>query len=116
MELKEGQIDIDQAPPSWNFTSKRFLGDSYLWKFGDVVYISMITSIKQGKGHFRGLVRAIEASGFKVAVPIPLQRMQMILTKLGFVPRTENDEDHGEVQVWMRPAEVPAAVPQEVTR
>lgn len=104
MNLADGQILPDQAPPAWGFTSKRFTEDSYLWKEGDRILVSLIIARRQGKGHFSLLVKAIEAAGFRVAVPTPIGQMPAILKKWGFTPSFEYSEEMSEhVEVWQRP-------------
>lgn len=101
--MKDGIIQVGAAPPSWGFTADRFAGDSYLWKTGDRIMVSLIFAKEQGKGYFSALVKAIEADGFKVAVPTPLGKMTAILSRWGFKPHHEIDSDFGEaVQVWCR--------------
>lgn len=105
MTLTDGAILPDQAPPTWGFTSRRWKEYSYLWKEGGRVLISMIAAEKPGKGNFRTLVRAIEASGFKVSVPTPLPQMQAVLEHCGFKPHMERAPEMGEdVEVWERVA------------
>lgn len=98
MKLKEGIIHVDEAPASWGFTADRFVPDSYLWKTDDRIMVSFIEARKKGQKHFSELVHAIEADGFKVAVPTPLGQMTRILTKWGFKPK--RDEDGCEI--WFR--------------
>jgi hypothetical protein len=65
----------------------------------------MIAAEKPGNGHFKALVRAIENSGLKVAVPTPLPQMQAVLEHWGFKPRMEPAPEMGEdVEVWERVA------------
>jgi len=84
--IADGIIQIGAAPEAWGFTRERFAGDSYLWKDGEVILISFIESVHEGRGHFSALVRAIEASGFRVAVPTPLGKMVAILSRWGWKP------------------------------
>lgn len=103
MKRHSGIILPDQAPPAWGFTSRRFTPDSYLWKSGDRIIISLITATPEGKGHFRQLIHAIETAGYKVDVPTPIFAMPLILKKWGFVKRIIKDEEMGEVELWSRP-------------
>lgn len=101
--MEDGMIEVGKAPESWGFTKERFAGDSYLWKTGDRIIVSLIFAKDQGRGYFSALVKAIEADGFKVAVPTPLGKMGSILTRWGFKPHREYDEDFGGTcEVWTR--------------
>jgi len=101
--MKDGMIAVGKAPESWGFTKERFDGDSYLWKTGDRIMVSLIFAKEAGKGYFSALVKAIEADGFKVAVPTPSGRMSLILERWGFKPHREVDPDMGgSVVVWCR--------------
>jgi hypothetical protein len=96
-------IRVGNGPASWGFTRQKFTGDSYLWKTGDRIMVSFIVAKEQGKGNFSALVKAIEADGFKVAVPTPLGKMPSILQRWGFRPHYEVEPDLGEtVEVWCR--------------
>lgn len=68
----------------------------------------MIVAKSPGKGHFKALVLAIEASGFVVAVPTPVGAMRRILGKWGFAPHVEDDPDMGAVEVWSRAVSAPS--------
>lgn len=106
MRGHQGIILPDEAPHTWGFTSRRFRPDSYLWKDGDRIIISLITATPEGKGHFRQLVKAIESAGYKIDVPTPVFAMPLILKKWGFVPRAILDEKMGEVELWSRPESI----------
>ena len=92
------EIDTERALPL-GFTSKKFALDSYLWKKGDSILISLIISNRPGRGDFSTLVRTIEKQGFKVIVPCPLGRMTAILKNWGFkMDRADDGTD-----LWSRP-------------
>jgi len=92
-----------EGPEHWGFTKERFTADSYLWITGMICTVSFIETKRQGCGHFSGLVRAIEADGFRVEVPTPLRQMQEILTRWGFKEEIVWDNDvQEEVKVWAR--------------
>ena len=91
-----GIIKIDSPlGQELGFTSDKFSGDSYLWKDGDRIFISLIFSLKEGEGALSGLFDAIESKGCRIAVPTPLGKMQSILMKKGFVWHQE-----GGCEVW----------------
>lgn len=90
------------APIHWGFTSDRFENDSYLWHEKGRIMISFIVSVEKGKGYFSQLVKAIEADGFKVAVPTPSGRMQDILSRWGFHKTLEDAGEMGTCEVWVR--------------
>ena len=85
----------------YGFTPDRF--DGWLWDNGDRVLISFVESKQPGKGHFSEMVRRIEESGKRVAVPTPLGKMEFILKKWGFAPHIEQDPMLGSVEIWERP-------------
>jgi hypothetical protein len=85
------------AADSLGFTSALFAGDSYLWKVGSDMYISLIQSKQPGTGAFRALAQTLEAQGFTIKVPTPLRRMQEILVKQGYSPTLEEG-----CQVWVK--------------
>lgn len=100
----KGAIHPGEAPGHWGFTPQNFSKDSYLWGCENGrIMISFIASFKPGSGAFSKLIKAIEADGYRVAVPTPLGKMQLILAKWGFKPTNEYDTNMGEtVEVWMR--------------
>ena len=92
------EIDTERAAP-FGFTSKKFALDSYLWKDGNSILISLIISNHPGRGDFSALVGIIEKQGFKVVVPCPLGRMTAILIKWGFKMNLADDG----TDLWSRP-------------
>lgn len=105
-----GPIEPDDEEASkWGFTSDRWekaiaegLPGSYLFIDHDRVYLSVVKATKEGHGYLKELIAGIEKAGYKVAVPCPLGRMEVILKHYGFVPHTEYGEV-GETAVWERP-------------
>ena len=92
----------DPGTATIKFTKERFTDDSYLWRIGDDVWVSLIVSKEPGKRHFSELVAAMEARGLNVLVPTPLGKMPAILTHWGFAPQARDIQ--GElVEVWERP-------------
>lgn len=84
------------------FTADKFAG--YLWLDGDRVYISFIVSLNQNMGNLSALFNRIEEMGYRVAVPTPLGKMELILRRKGFVRHYEPDEYMGEAsEVWEKP-------------
>lgn len=82
------------------FTADKFDADSYLYKDGDSIYISLIKSIEERKGYLKSLVDAIRNKGFRVKIPTPLGRMVAIVEKNGYVLTMEPFEDY-RAQVWV---------------
>ena len=79
----DGMIELDTPfARSIGFTSDKFSG--WLWKVNDVICISMITSIEEGKGHFGKLCKDLLRNGFTVQIPTPLGRMESIVRKNGY--------------------------------
>lgn len=80
------------------FTAERFTG--YLWDKGDgAIIISLITTKKNGKGHFSELAQRIESLDKSVVVPTPLGQMRAILQRWQFVPHTELETG---AELWTR--------------
>jgi hypothetical protein len=104
--IADGMIELDSPPARrLGFTSDLFAG--YLWREGDRIMISLITSLQPGQGNFSRLMAAIESEGYRVAVPTPSGRMAALLEHRGFVPHWEqfivDDEIFDAVEVWMKP-------------
>lgn len=105
--LPDGIIRPMPNPALFGFSLSDFTPDSYLWRRGNEILVSLIIAREPGKGAFSRLLRTIEANGFTVAVPCPLGRMEAILQRKGFVCGYEEDKHFGEqVEVWRRPAAV----------
>jgi hypothetical protein len=92
------QVDTDRGKQI-GFTSDKFEPDSYLWKDGERILISIIFSKEEGKGNLSALFAAIEDLGLRVAVPTPFAHMQAILEHKGFVSHME-DSELGACEVW----------------
>lgn len=103
MKMKDGMINVyDDNAKKLGFTSDLF--DGYLWKQGDKIIISLITSLQPRKGNLNNLFSAIESNGYKVSVPTPLGLMEAILSKKGFVKNEVFDADFGAtVELWEKP-------------
>lgn len=88
----DGMINpSDEAALSAGFTTERFTCQSYIWKVGDTIYISMVESRHPGRGHFRYMVESILMQGMTVKVSTPLYDMRRILVKNGFEHSLEYD-------------------------
>jgi len=107
--IPEGEIRIgSDAALTLGFTADRFSG--YLWRTGDSIFVSLIISLEEGKGHVSGLFDRIASLGYTVKVPVPSVRMTAILRHKGFVRLDEWDPFFGETcEVWCKASE--AAVP-----
>lgn len=103
----DGMIPVSAGAP-FGFSEDVFEGDSYLWKVGDVIYISliMVKRDKRGGGEFKGLVKRILEEGFEVRVPTPIGLMQTILIKWGFSQSHERGE-FGLYEVWSKKGSLP---------
>jgi hypothetical protein len=101
--VPDGMISPMPQPALFGFSLNDFAPDSYLWRRGNEIMVSLIIARNPGKGAFSRLLRTIEASGFSVAVPCPLGHMEAILQHKGFVCGYEDDARSGErVEVWRR--------------
>lgn len=88
--LKDGMISLGTHSASlFGFTANRFREDSYLWRTGDYIYISLIFSKTPGRGHLSTLFNTILGHGFGIKVPNPLGHMEEILRAKGFTKTTE---------------------------
>ncbi len=88
--MKDGIIELGSPfAAKLGFTRDKFTG--YLWKRGEMILISLITSNQPNKGHFSGLLNTIWSEGFDVGVPTPLGKMQSVLEKKGFQPYRDED-------------------------
>ncbi len=101
-KIKDGPIfPDDKFARKIGFTRDKF--DSYLWKDGDSIYISVIISKQPGKGNFSKLINNILKMGYKVKVPIPLGLMRLILLKKGLKKTYEWDYVYMDyVEVWVK--------------
>lgn len=102
--LPDEMIPVDsETGRRFGFTSDRFSPISYLWGKNDDVIVSFIHSTEQGKGYFSGLVKNIEAQGYRVVVSTPLPRMEAILVRWGWKPSYVWDDDFQDnVQIWTK--------------
>ena len=102
IELPDGMIEVDSAVGKlFGFTSDLFTGDSYLWKDGGRIVVSLIESKHKRAGNFRKLVESILELGLDVVVSTPMGRMESILRKCGYVYSCEYDNGMGEfVELW----------------
>jgi len=97
-EIPDGLIDLDTpAGTLLGFTSARFEG--YIWKIGEAILISFITS--RQRGNFRELADRILSLGFTIKVPTPLGRMAEIVRKAGY-RETWEDTELGSREVWIK--------------
>ena len=96
--MKDFKIDPDSPfGKTIGFTGDKFFG--WLWRKGNVIYISFIESKHQSQGNFRKLVLDIHDKGFVVKVPTPFARMKQICESLGFKHKTEKDNIVGAVEI-----------------
>ena len=65
------------------FTNDKFNG--YLWKEENVITLSLVYSIYEGKGNFLNVLTNIKKLGYDMKAYDCSQRMYAILTKFGFV-------------------------------
>ena len=108
--FSDGIIKVDsKTGKALGFTSDKFEGDigpmvgSYLWKDGNRILVSLVTSVHPGQGNLSKLFATIESKGYRVAVPTPLGHMQQILEAKGFKPHWEKTEVDESCEVWEKP-------------
>jgi hypothetical protein len=101
-DWKDGIIEVDSdIGKVLGFTSDRWIG--WLWLSGDKIFLSYVEALHPGQGHLHQLRQAIEAAGYRVAVPIPLYQMREILRHWGFSMHMEKDSKLGNVEIWEAP-------------
>jgi len=88
IDMDDGIIEVDsELGRTMGFTSDVWAEDSYLWKMGRDIWISLIISLRPRNGNLRRLFEAILKQGYGIAVPTPLGLMNLILLQWGFVRR-----------------------------
>ena len=102
MNIEEGIIHPSNDSPI-GFTVDAWTSDSYLWREGDRILVSLVFAKKPGEGSLNALFKAINAAGFKIAVPTPLGQMEQILKHKGFTRTAEDSGFCGLVDVWIQP-------------
>jgi len=89
--MNDGIITLDSNNAKlFGFTSDKFGG--WLWKSGNEIWISFIESYDQGKGNLRTLFDKIIESGYRIVVPNPFSRMEMICKQYGMEEETRRSE------------------------
>jgi hypothetical protein len=98
------------------FTKDKFSG--YLWRIDKVIYISLIVSLKKGKGNFSKLIENLLTKGYLIKIPTPSSEMKNILINKNFKREIEKQDISydpeiycliEEVEVWVKhPLEVSA--------
>ena len=68
--MKDGKIDPSTEAP-FGFSESLF-NDSFLWKAGNEIYLSLIISQHPGRGNVRRLIKNILKEGYIVKIPTPL--------------------------------------------
>lgn len=76
---------------SIGFTSDKFTEWSYLYYHGDILWISLIATVKPRNGDFRAMMENIIKEGYTFRIPTPLGRMSKICIKQGW--RLSHDKD-----------------------
>lgn len=98
LQKSEGIINIDSdLGKQLGFTSDRFFPDSYLWREGNTIIISLI--IAKEKGMFRQLIKAIQENGFDFEIPTPSNRMREIGIKQKWNFGYALDKEFGEIEI-----------------
>lgn len=95
--MTDRMIDFnDPLAKEFGFTNDKFSG--WLWIKGNIIFISFIESLQQGKGNLKTLFDTIESKGYDILVPTPFPRMQMICEKRGMKLYSD-----GEMEVMLKP-------------
>lgn len=98
----EGEIWLDtDFARQLGFTSELFDSNSYLWKIGSSIYISLIISRYPEKSNFSTLINNILSRGYTVKVPTPSPMMAQILKRKGFI-RSREQSELGACEVWYK--------------
>ena len=107
MDGQQGLIELDsEKGAALGFTSDKFYG--YLWQLDGSIWVSLIISLKPGRGNLSALFDAIWAAGYAVKVPTPSGRMAAILTRKGFTETWEPAKEINDmVEVWVKQPALP---------
>lgn len=82
------------------FTSDKFYEDSYLWKEGNLITVSLIFVRNRRQGHFKALVNEIVSKGYDIEVPNAVPMMECILKKWGWVEDVKCYPDGEACPIW----------------
>ncbi len=96
-DLPQGCLPCASDMP-WGFTPDRWTSDSYLWRSGNEIILSLLFSRAPGNGHLRELIEGIEADGLTFAISCPIGVMEMIVRHYGLVCSHD-----GDAEFWRRP-------------
>lgn len=87
---KRGLIRVDsEKGKQLGLTSDRFTEDSYLWLEGNTLWLSLLTGKKEHQGYVLNILNNAKAKGYDMACCPVSVRMQMILSRFGFVIRED---------------------------
>ena len=82
---KRGLIRVDsEKGKQLGLTSDRSTEDSYLWLDGDTLWLSMLISKQEHKGHVHKIMKKAVAKGYNLGCVPVSARMEHILRKFGF--------------------------------
>ena len=96
--MKDFKIDPDSPfGKELGFTTNKFSG--WLWRKGNVIYVSFIVSLSESRGNLRNLLKNIHEKGFTIKIPTPFPRMEKICERLGFKHKTEKNEMFGVIEI-----------------
>lgn len=83
---KLGLIRVDsEKGKQLGLTSDRFTEDSYLWLEGNTLWLSLLTSKKEHQGYVLNIMNNAKAAGYDMLCYPVSVRMEMILSRFGFV-------------------------------
>jgi hypothetical protein len=83
---KRGLIRVDsEKGKQLGLTSDRFTEDSYLWLEGNTLWLSLLTSKKEHQGYVLNIMNNAKAAGYDMLCYSVSVRMNMILSRFGFV-------------------------------
>lgn len=82
------------------FTSDKFTG--WLWLDDKFIWVSFIVSKQEGKGNLRALFDKTEEAGYRIIVPTPSIRMEMICRKRGMVKRRTKSNKGDMVEIMIK--------------
>jgi len=91
----------DPRAEGWGFTRERWEG-SYLFADEGRILCSALHARPEGAGHFRTLLKGMEASGHRVAVPCPMPKMVAILQHCCPIQMTQHTYEECDVRAMMR--------------
>ena len=82
------------------------LFEGYLYMDSEAVIVSAVISLSPRQGHFEHFINSLLKNGNEVRIPTPSPYMRQFLTKHKFQQTFIDDENMGEVELWIKKPEM----------